>query len=138
MIDYINNVNNVNNNGRLAGSAVYYEEAFDASQSYQWHYSPTEISTLLAIIFVGSTNVNRTITASPTMLNQTFSPLDFNHDGRVDGEDLLYFMNAYVQYNSNGSYNAACDLNHDGKIDSKDFQIFVAEYTAAMDLGPTR
>lgn len=55
---------------------------------------------------------------------------DLNGDFKVDGNDFLVFMNAYVSYNSvNGSqYSSFADFNFDGKIDSNDFFAFLNAY----------
>ena len=53
---------------------------------------------------------------------------DFNHDGKVDFNDIVYFINAYTNYNEGKIYDAACDLNHDGQIDFNDIILFINAY----------
>ena len=53
---------------------------------------------------------------------------DFNNDGKVNFNDLVYFVQAFQQYNSKGFLDQACDLNHDGKIDFTDLTTFVNDY----------
>lgn len=57
-------------------------------------------------------------------------PGDFNQDGRVDGNDFLYFLGNYVSYWTNNNPDSSCDLNHDCKIDSNDFFLFMNDYIA--------
>lgn len=54
--------------------------------------------------------------------------IDFNHDGKVDIEDVTYFVDAYIHFHQNGTLDPTCDLNHDGKIDSSDITTFVSVY----------
>jgi hypothetical protein len=56
------------------------------------------------------------------------SPIDFYHDGNVNFRDIVYFVEAYIQYNQYGTFNPACDLNHNGKIDFSDIQLSVQDY----------
>ena len=60
--------------------------------------------------------------------NLQWTAIDFFNNGKVDATDFFFWMDAYIQYNSNGVYTAACDLNHDGKIDNVDFFLFMSYY----------
>jgi hypothetical protein len=55
---------------------------------------------------------------------------DFTGDYKVSSLDYFYFVDAYIQYNSNGIYNSAYDLSHDGKIDSSAFFLFTRNYVS--------
>jgi outer membrane protein assembly factor BamB len=68
--------------------------------------------------------------ATVSVIVPQWTAIDFFHEGKVDGNDFFYFVDAYIQSNQNGVCNAACDLNHDHKIDSTDFFIFVDDYVA--------
>ncbi len=59
-----------------------------------------------------------------------WTAIDFFNNGKVDASDFFFWMDAYIQYNANGVYTAACDLNHDGKIDNVDFFLFMSYYIA--------
>jgi hypothetical protein len=51
-------------------------------------------------------------------------------DGKVNGADFFYFVDAYIHYYANGIYNPYADLNADGKIDGSDFLAFASAYVA--------
>jgi ABC-type phosphate transport system substrate-binding protein len=51
-------------------------------------------------------------------------------DGKVDGNDFFYWVDAYIHYYSNGIYNPYADINADGKIDGSDFLAFMSAYVA--------
>ena len=69
-----------------------------------------------------------------TLSNCSFSVLstlpnvDFCHNGVVDFRDIVYFIDAYIQYCQYGTLNPVCDLNHDGKLDFADLSLFVESY----------
>jgi len=56
--------------------------------------------------------------------------IDFNHDGKVDFQDIIYFVDAYINFNQHSILDPACDLNHDGIIDFSDVALFVDAYIA--------
>jgi hypothetical protein len=58
----------------------------------------------------------------------TLPNVDFSHNGSIDFRDIVYFVDAYIQYYQCGNLNLVCDLNHDGKIDFADLQLFVECY----------
>ena len=58
--------------------------------------------------------------------------IDFNHDGTVNFADMIYFLDAYIQYSQSGTLNPACDLNHDGVMNSQDMTLFLTDYNAAL------
>lgn len=60
----------------------------------------------------------------------TSSPIDFYGNGTINFQDIVYFVEAYIQYNQFGIYNSACDLNHDGAINFADLLLFVQDYVA--------
>lgn len=49
-------------------------------------------------------------------------------DGQVNGHDFFYFVNAYINYYSQGIYNPYADINADGVINGHDFFGFVNAY----------
>jgi hypothetical protein len=53
---------------------------------------------------------------------------DFNLDLRVDFQDIVIFVDAYIYYYQDGTVNPICDLSHDGKIDNQDITLFVDAY----------
>jgi hypothetical protein len=59
-----------------------------------------------------------------------YYPIDFCFDGKVNFNDLAYFVVAYIHFSQDGTLNPACDLNHDGKINFLDLQLFVTYYIA--------
>lgn len=59
------------------------------------------------------------------------SPVDFYHTGTVNFQDIIYFVDAYIQYYETGYLNPACDLNHDGTLNFLDLELFVQDYIAA-------
>ena len=106
----------------LAGASWFnfdqlYGSGCDGPNGFQ--FTSSETSTILSIVSQGAESV-----PSPQ-----YSPIDFFHQGKVDTQDYFYFINAYIQYQTNGIYNPACDLNHDGKIDIEDFFLFIYYYT---------
>jgi len=66
-----------------------------------------------------------------------FSNIDFNHDGKIDLNDLVYFVNAYINFNQRGILDPVCDLNHDGRIDFSDLVIFVTDWIAYYSIQAT-
>ncbi len=73
--------------------------------------------TALDLAFLRDIGYSTIIPATPT-----FSPADFNHNGYVDGTDLLTWRNWYG-VNANG------DADGDGDTDGRDFLIWQREYT---------
>ncbi len=61
-----------------------------------------------------------------------FSQVDFYHNGLVGFNDVVYFVDGYIQYYQNGTVNPSCDLNHDGKIDFQDIVIFLNDYNSTL------
>jgi ABC-type phosphate transport system substrate-binding protein len=51
--------------------------------------------------------------------------------GKVEYADIVYFVNAYIDYYTYHIYNPYADLNADGKIDYSDIVLFVQDYIAA-------
>jgi hypothetical protein len=49
----------------------------------------------------------------------------------VDYNDVVYFINAYINYYAHGIYNPYADMNADGKIDYNDAVLFAQDYIAA-------
>jgi hypothetical protein len=56
--------------------------------------------------------------------------IDFYHTGRINFNDITYFVSAYIQYYQTGVINPACDLNHDGKLNFQDLLLLVQYYIA--------
>ena len=56
-------------------------------------------------------------------------------DGKVDINDIRYFVSAYLNYYSNGIYNPYADMNADGKIDFNDIVAFALNYIYANTPG---
>jgi hypothetical protein len=63
-----------------------------------------------------------------------FSNIDFDHDEKIDFQDLVYFVNAYINFNQYGILDPACDLNHDGAINFGDLVIFTNYWIAYYSL----
>ncbi len=56
---------------------------------------------------------------------------DLNGDFKVDFDDLVIFVEAYIDYNNRGgNFTNVADFNHDGKIDNNDIIAFVDAYIA--------
>jgi ABC-type phosphate transport system substrate-binding protein len=51
-------------------------------------------------------------------------------DGKVNGNDFFYFVDAYIHYYSNHIYNPYADLDATGVINGNDFLAFVSAYIA--------
>ncbi|HXO19133.1 MAG TPA: GDSL-type esterase/lipase family protein [Thermoanaerobaculia bacterium] len=58
----------------------------------------------------------------------TFLPADFNHDGRVDGNDLARLALAFGAHRFDSRFDLEVDLNGDGIIDGKDLAILAADF----------
>nr|MDP9122045.1 GDSL-type esterase/lipase family protein [Acidobacteriota bacterium] len=58
----------------------------------------------------------------------TFLPGDINHDGRVDGTDLLILALAFGAHRSDPNYNIAADFNGDGIVDGLDLAVVAANF----------
>jgi len=80
---------------------------------------------LLCLVSTFFIAVSRTFAATGTS-----SPTDFNGDGKVDFNDVILFVDAYISFNHGQQYNHACDLNGDGKIDFTDVTLFINAYIA--------
>ena len=75
--------------------------------------------------FSGTSN---TAPLSVSNTNIQYCPADFFHTGTVNFADLVYFVQAYINYGEYGICNPACDFNHDGAINFIDVVIFVGYY----------
>jgi len=51
-------------------------------------------------------------------------------DGKVDYNDEIYFINAYIAYYTYHIYNPYADMNADGKIDYNDIVLFAQDWIA--------
>jgi hypothetical protein len=49
---------------------------------------------------------------------------------KVDYNDIILFVDVYIDYSSQGMSNQWMDLNHEGKIDSNDVITFAESYVA--------
>jgi len=56
-------------------------------------------------------------------------------DGKVNYADIVYFVNAYINYYTNHIYNPYADMNADGKIDYNDIVLFAQDYISANSGG---
>ena len=100
--------------------------------------SPTSTSTTSTVTYVDTSSGTVTITASypgdsnngasSSAVTLTIYNLDFLHEGVVNFQDVVYFAQAYIAYQTSNVYNAAIDLNHDGVINFNDITLFVALY----------
>jgi hypothetical protein len=63
-----------------------------------------------------------------TVNGPQYSPWDLNHDGKIDFQDLVIFLQAYINYGEYGIYNAACDFSHCGAINFQDLVMFLTAY----------
>jgi acyl-CoA thioesterase-1 len=57
-----------------------------------------------------------------------FLPGDFNHDGIVDGQDLLLFAPCFGAHRYDPNFQLACDLNGDGIVDGKDLAVLAFNF----------
>ena len=57
-----------------------------------------------------------------------YALVDFNHDGIVNFSDIVFFVQAYINFNQNGILNTSCDLNNDGVLNFNDVTLFIAAY----------
>ena len=48
---------------------------------------------------------------------------DLNHDGKVDGSDLILVVNSFGSYLGHERWNPACDFNQDLKINILDIEV---------------
>ena len=71
----------------------------------------------LAYIGLGDSGLNI------TSLGGQCCPIDFNHDGDVNPDDLGDFITCYFQDGC-----AAADFNHDGNFDPDDLGDFITAY----------
>ena len=81
----------------------------------------------VAGIFAGITGTAQ-LTVNSTSQQASNSWLDLNHDGVVNMADILYFINAYQDFGSKGTYDSTCDFNHDGQINFQDLVIYIMAY----------
>ncbi len=72
-------------------------------------------------------NVNNTVTTEIAGITYVG---DLNGDFKVDSNDFMLFLNAYINYNSvNGNqYDSLADINHEGKINADNFFAFLNAY----------
>ncbi len=84
---------------------------------------------IVTITAIYSGDTFNTVSNSSIVL-KVYPAGDFTHDGVVDGQDFLYFMSAYIDYQTKRILDPACDLNNDGKIDGSDFLVFMADYVS--------
>ena len=57
-----------------------------------------------------------------------FLPGDLNHDGIVDGQDLLLFAPCFGAHRYDPNFQLVCDLNGDGIVDGKDLAILAFNF----------
>lgn len=57
-----------------------------------------------------------------------FLPGDLNHDGIVDGTDLLLFAPCFGAHRYDPNFQLACDLNGDGIVDGRDLAILAFNF----------
>jgi hypothetical protein len=57
-----------------------------------------------------------------------FLPGDLNHDGIVDGEDLVIMAYAFGAHRYDSNYNINADLNGDGIVDGLDLAILASNF----------
>jgi hypothetical protein len=57
-----------------------------------------------------------------------FLPGDLNHDGIVDGQDLLLFAPCFGAHRYDPNFQLACDLNGDGIVDGRDLAILAFNF----------
>jgi hypothetical protein len=76
-------------------------------------------------------NVVTSLSTEPpgTSHPSSFSPADFNHDGKVDQLDFAIFQKALGSCAGKANYNGATDLDSDGCVTFKDYQIWYQLYT---------
>jgi len=74
-----------------------------------------------------SSTYNSVVTTGsiPFSVNQ---PGDFDSDGDVDFDDILTFVDAYIEFTASHMVNPKADLDHDNDIDFNDILAFADAY----------
>jgi len=67
--------------------------------------------------------------AEISIFKDAFDVADFNHDMKVNEEDLKILLDCMGSRDGDGKYNWRCDLNYDLKIDMEDYAIFSKSYS---------
>ncbi len=83
--------------------------------------------------FAGTSSTAQLSVSNP---NSQYCPADFYHTGTVNFADLVYFVQAYINYGEYGICNPLCDFNHDGCINFQDLVIFVNYYITYGETNP--
>ena len=89
-------------------------------------YNDTQIGTVTITATYGGDANN--LPSNDSIILKIAQIADFNFDGKINFLDIVFFVNAYIEYIQNGFLNPFCDLNHDGTIDFQDFMLFVTAY----------
>ncbi len=76
----------------------------------------------------GATPIDSNLSPYGSVQGLTTSQTQTIPNGKVDGNDFLYFVDAYIHYYSSNIYNPYADILSSGKIDGSSFLGFVAAY----------
>jgi len=116
--------------------------SWDTTSTASWTISASAGGSWAGNVYTSSNSGTWTITGtfagtsstaqlSVSNTNSQYCPADFFHTGTVNFADLVYFVQAYINYGGYGICNPACDFNHDGAINFQDLVIFVNYYIAS-------
>ncbi len=67
--------------------------------------------------------------AEISVFKEAFDPTDFNHDTKINDEDLKILLDCMDSKDGDGRYNWRCDLNYDLVINIEDYAIFSKSYS---------
>ena len=130
----------------IGSKATFTSTAYDTYNN-SWDITPLTIWSI-SVVAGGSWSGNNytsinignfTVTASYSNVQgatqlTVYCPIDFYHNGIINFDSVIYFVNAYIAYYQNGTLDTACDLNHDGTLNFSDILLFVQYYCFACNL----
>jgi lysophospholipase L1-like esterase len=133
LYDFGKGIDVANTSLLINGQAVATTPAGDSTK-LAFRYQPP--SPLAGVINVGLDTQD--LASPPNVFNGTvaqfqivgtfFLPGDLNHDGVVDGLDLIIFAYSFGAHRFNTNYSQAADLNGDGVVDGRDLAILAANF----------
>ena len=135
IIGIMNNVENGNFNQRVSLSwkiakIDYLLETYGIPASLagfcHWIYEYVSSSDWVSWDSCVSNNAFSPLAVSANFV--VYCPIDFHHTGKVNFDDLTYFIDAYIHFNQGETFDPSCDLNHDGKMDFTDLVLFAQYY----------
>jgi lysophospholipase L1-like esterase len=115
------------------GTAIAITPSGDKSK-LEYRYQPP--SPLVGVVTVGL--ATQDLASPPNVFNGTVSQFvitgtvflegDLNHDGIVDGLDLVIFAYSFGAHRYDPNYNIAADFNGDGIVDGRDLAVLAANF----------